>query len=84
MPLFSEVQLPLFMQTLSYLSTQLGIFSWTAIAVIACAIGTVSYQQQENAYLSTILRPFLRTHPNSSFEIILNALPRIATIFAFS
>ncbi|AAO91142.1 BCCT family transporter [Coxiella burnetii] len=84
MPLFSEAQPQLFTQTLSYLSTQLGIFSWAAIAVIACAMGTVSYRQQQDAYLSTTLRPLLRTQPNSAFELIVNALPRTATLFAFS
>ncbi len=60
-----------------------ALFPWPIVIVIALGLGNHAFNQQKNAYASTLFQPFINKTPKDAFGIVVNMTWRAATYFAF-
>lgn len=66
------------------LLTQCGLFPWPLVALIAASFGWMSYRTNQDAYLSTTLKPGKQSNPQRPLNLIVNTLVKQATLIAIA
>ena len=84
LPVLVTPQPGLFTNTLNFSLIHLGLFPFTAFALIAVITAYFSYRKNEHAYFNVILTPVLKSGPNDTVGLIANAGARAATLLALS
>lgn len=84
LPVLTTSQPGLFSTSLYYLLVHLGLFPFTAFALIACGFGYLSYRDNQDAYFSTVLHPVLKSSVDDAVGLITNTSARAATMYALS
>lgn len=74
----------LFENTLQTLFLHDGLFPWSLYALIAAGMGYAAYHDETDAYMSNLLKPFVKIDPQSFFGIIANIGMRRCVIFSIS
>lgn len=74
----------LFLQSLFYLNIHLGLLPWAAIALLTTGMGYTSYRRNQDAHMSVVLYPLLKSDSAKALGLILDSTTRMATHIALA
>jgi len=84
LPVYTTQHSSLFRNSLYYSLIHLGLFPFTAFALMACAFGYLSYCCKKDGYISATLTSVIKTEVDDPLGLIVNTSGRAATMFALS